>query len=122
MEEMGVDERTYFEVQELASRSYVTSLDEVMPLEDGDVSIEATLADEREGAPERLEYESDMEQLVSAMKQLSEREQQVLSLYYYDGLSLKEIGRVLGVTESRVSQIHGRALSALRTMLKTSMA
>ncbi|MBQ9566343.1 MAG: FliA/WhiG family RNA polymerase sigma factor [Synergistaceae bacterium] len=122
MEEMGVDERTYFEVQELASRSYVTSLDEVMPLEDGDVSIEATLADEREGAPERLEYESDMEQLLSAMKQLSEREQQVLSLYYYDGLSLKEIGKVLGVTESRVSQIHGRALSALRTMLKTSMA
>ncbi|MBR1672805.1 MAG: FliA/WhiG family RNA polymerase sigma factor [Fretibacterium sp.] len=122
MEEMGVDERTYFEVQELASRSYVTSLDEVMPLEDGEVPLEATLADEREGAPERLEYESDMEQLVSAMKQLSEREQQVLSLYYYDGLSLKEIGKVLGVTESRISQIHGRALSALRAKLQAAMA
>jgi len=121
MEEMGVDEKTYFEVQELASRSYVTSLDEVMPLEDGEVSLEATLADEREGAPERLEYESDMEQLVSAMKNLSEREQQVLSLYYYDGLSLKEIGRVLGVTESRISQIHGRALSALRATLQAAM-
>lgn len=121
MEEMGVDEKTYFEIQELASRSYITSLDEVTPLEDGEVSLEATLADDREGAPERLEYESDMEQLVSAMKQLSEREQQVLSLYYYDGLSLKEIGRVLGVTESRVSQIHGRALSALRATLQATM-
>ncbi|MCR4817635.1 MAG: FliA/WhiG family RNA polymerase sigma factor [Fretibacterium sp.] len=121
MEEMGVDEKTYFEVQELASRSYVTSLDEVTPLEDGEVSLEATLADDREGAPERLEYESDMEQLVSAMKQLSEREQQVLSLYYYEGLSLKEIGKVLGVTESRISQIHGRALSALRATLQATM-
>lgn len=121
MEEMGVDEKTYFEIQELASRSYITSLDEVTPLEDGEVSLEATLADDREGAPERLEYESDMKQLVSAMKQLSEREQQVLSLYYYDGLSLKEIGRVLGVTESRVSQIHGRALSALRATLQATM-
>ena len=121
MEEMGVDEKTYFEIQELASRSYVTSLDEVTPLEDGEVSLEATLADDREGAAERLEYESDMEQLVSAMKQLSEREQQVLSLYYYDGLSLKEIGKVLGVTESRISQIHGRALSALRATLQATM-
>ena len=41
-----------------------------------------------------------------------------MSLYYYEGLALKEIGRVLGVTESRVSQIHGHALSALRAILK----
>lgn len=122
MEEMGVDERTYFEIQELASRSYVTSLDEVTTLEDGEVTLEATLADEREGAPERLERESDMEQLVSALEQLPERERQIISLYYYEGLSLKEIGKVLGVTESRVSQIHGRALSALRATLRAAMA
>lgn len=118
MQEMGVDERTYLEAQELASRSYIASLDEVSVLEDGEVSIEATLADDREGAQERLEAESDREQLVTAMKQLTEREQQVLSLYYYEGLALKEIGRVLGVTESRVSQIHGHALSALRATLQ----
>ena len=118
MQEMGVDEKTYLEIQELASRSYITSLDEVTPLEDGDVSLEDTLADSREGVSDRLERESDQDQLVVAMKQLTEREQQVLSFYYYEGLSLREIGSVLGVTESRVSQIHGHALSALRAVLK----
>ncbi|MBQ9566384.1 MAG: FliA/WhiG family RNA polymerase sigma factor [Synergistaceae bacterium] len=121
MQEMGISDKEYYEAQELASRSYIASLDEMTPLEDGDVSLEATLADEREGAPERLDYESDMELLANAMKGLSEREQQVLSFYYYEGLSLKEIGQTLGVTESRVSQIHGRALSALRATLKTSL-
>ena len=121
MKEMGAGKEEYYEIQELASRSYITSLDEVTQLEDGDVSLEATLADDREGAPERLDYESDMEQLAAAMKQLSEKEQQVLSFYYYEGLSLKEIGKVLGVTESRVSQIHGRALSTLRAILKVTL-
>ena len=118
MQEMGVDEKTYYEVQELASRSYVASLDEVMALDDGDVTLEETLPDNREGIAERMEQEGETERLVAAMKELSERERQVLSFYYYEGLSLKEIGRVLGVTESRVSQIHGRALSALRALLQ----
>ena len=41
----------------------------------------------------------------------------MLSLYYYEGLNLKEIGAVLGVTESRVSQIHGKALSMLKALI-----
>lgn len=118
MKEMGVDEDEYFEIQNLASRGYITSLDEVTPLEDGDVSIEATLADDREGAPERLVYESEKQELVEALKELPERERQMLSLYYYEGLTLKEIGKVLGVSESRVSQIHGKGLSMLRAILK----
>ena len=42
----------------------------------------------------------------------------MLSLYYHDGLTLKEIGHVLGVTESRVSQIHTKAIMNLRTKLQ----
>lgn len=118
MEEMGVDEKAYREVLELSSRSYVASLDEVMALEDGDVSLEGILSDGREGVSELLEREDELAQVVDAMRELSEREVQVLSLYYYEGLSLKEIGRVLDVTESRVSQIHGHALNALRAILK----
>lgn len=120
MEEMGVDEKAYREVLELSSRSYVASLDEVMELEDGEVSLEGILSDGREGAVELLDREDELKRVVDAMKQLPEREVQVLSLYYYEGLALKEIGRVLGVTESRVSQIHGRALSALRAILRVS--
>ena len=121
MQEMGIDEEEYYEVQELASRGYITSLDDTTPLEDGDVSVEAALADDRETASERLDYESEKQQLVEALQELPERERQMLSLYYYEGLTLKEIGNVLGVSESRVSQIHGKGLSMLRTILKAKM-
>lgn len=117
--EMGVTDEEYYEIQELASRGYITSLDDVTPLEDGEVSIEATIADDREGAPERLVYESDLQEVVESLKELPERERQMLSLYYYEGLTLKEIGKVLGVSESRVSQIHGKALSMLRAIIKS---
>ena len=121
MQEMGVSEDEYYEVQELASRGYITSLDDTTPLDDGDVSVEATLADERETASDRLDYESEKQQLVEALNELPEREKQMLSLYYYEGLTLKEIGSVLGVSESRVSQIHGKGLSMLRTILRAKM-
>ena len=76
------------------------------------------MADDRESTLDRLVSEDDKELLMNAIKKLSDKEQQVLALYYYEGLSLKEIGRVIGVTESRVSQIHGKALSLLRAVLK----
>ncbi len=118
MKEMGVTEAEYYEIQELASRGYITSLDDVTPLEDGEVSVEATLADEREGISERLDEESEKQELMEALAELPERERNMLSLYYYEGLNLKEIGRTLGVTESRVSQIHGKALSMLRAIMR----
>lgn len=121
MKEMGIEEDEYYDIQELASRGYITSLDDTTPLEDGDVAIEATLADDRETASDILDYESEKQQLVEALQELPERERNMLSLYYYEGLTLKEIGRVLGVSESRVSQIHGKGLSMLRSILKAKM-
>ncbi|MCK4467113.1 MAG: sigma-70 family RNA polymerase sigma factor, partial [Desulfobacterales bacterium] len=50
---------------------------------------------------------------------ISKKEQLVVSLYYYDELTLKEIGRVLDLTESRVSQIHSKAIIKLRTKLRS---
>lgn len=58
------------------------------------------------------------DQLVDAMKALPEREQIVLSLYYEEELNLKEIGAVLGVSESRVSQIHSQATLRLRSKMR----
>jgi RNA polymerase sigma factor FliA len=60
--------------------------------------------------------------LIRAIEELSEKEQQVLSLYYYEELTMKETGAVLGVGESRVSQIHPLALLRLRTRLETQLA
>lgn len=56
--------------------------------------------------------------LADAIRRLPEREQLLLSLYYRDELTMKEIGTVLGVTESRVCQVHTQALRALRAQLK----
>jgi RNA polymerase sigma factor for flagellar operon FliA len=58
--------------------------------------------------------------LAAALKTLTQREQMVMSLYYYDELTLKEIAEILGVTESRVSQIHSKVILSLRTKLKNT--
>lgn len=65
-----------------------------------------------------LERSQFGEELGKAIGQLPEREQLVLSLYYEQELNLKEIGAVLGVSESRVCQIHGQAMLRLRGRLK----
>ena len=121
MQELGLDECGYYEVSELASRGYITSLDENAYLDDGEVPIEAALADDHEGIQERLDDESDKNELKKALQDLPEKERQMISLYYYEGLTLKEIGKVLGVSESRVSQIHGKALSMLKAILKNKL-
>jgi RNA polymerase sigma factor for flagellar operon FliA len=59
------------------------------------------------------------DQLAQAIKHLPERERQVVALYYIEELSMKEVGAVLGVTESRVSQIHTQAVVRLRAELTT---
>ena len=62
------------------------------------------------------------EHLAGAIRDLSERERQVLSLHYYEELTMKDIGDVLGVGESRVSQIHSTAISRLRAKLRSERA
>lgn len=59
--------------------------------------------------------------ITQAIEELPERQRLVLSLYYYEDLNLKEIGKVLRVTESRVSQLHAQAVSRLRSKLATSL-
>ena len=118
MAAMGMDEQSYKDLLDIASRSYVVSLDDVLALEDGDMQREDTIEDEAPSALDIIEQGEEIEAVVDALKKLPERERTLLSLYYYEGLTLKEIGLVLGVTESRVSQLHGRALSLLRAEIK----
>lgn len=72
-----------------------------------------------EGSPEEsLEMTEMKETLAAYVDALPEREKLVVSMYYSDELTLKEIGQALGVTESRVSQIHSKALMTLRSKMK----
>ena len=67
--------------------------------------------------------DSDMgPELLEAVHQLAERDQIIVALYYFEGLTLAEIGQVLGVTESRVSQLHTRVTMTLKTKLSLSRA
>ena len=61
------------------------------------------------------------EALAGAIGKLPDREKTVITLYYYDELTLREIGEVLGVTESRVSQLHTKAILRLKAKLQGSL-
>jgi len=76
------------------------------------------LPDDPEETPLLLCLRSEMKELLTrAIEELPEKERQVLALYYYEELTMKEVGAVLGVGESRVSQIHSMAVARLRARL-----
>jgi RNA polymerase sigma factor FliA len=105
----------------LAQISFVglVALDEVLSL--GDRSESATLGDtlpsKEQGPVDAFEVEEMRELLAEAVNRMPEREKIVLTLYYYEGLTLADIGEVLGVTESRVCQIHTKAVLQLRARI-----
>ena len=76
------------------------------------------LADELASAADHaVEQGDDNALLMRVVQELAERDQVVIALYYFEGLTLAEIGAVLGVTESRVSQLHSRATATLRSKI-----
>jgi RNA polymerase sigma factor for flagellar operon FliA len=81
------------------------------------VTLMDTLADRGEGPMAAFEMEEMKQILAGAINRLGDREKIVLSLYYYENLTLAQIGQVLGVTESRVCQIHTKAVMQLRGRL-----
>lgn len=98
----------------------VAALDEVFMV-GGDrtdrTTLGDTIPDATAGPVALFEDKESKEILAQAIMQLGERERTVLSLYYYEGLTLAEIGEILGVTESRVCQIHTKAVLQLRGRL-----
>jgi RNA polymerase sigma factor for flagellar operon FliA len=103
------------------SNSSVAALDELWTVSDasGDqVSLLDTLQDPDAPDPAQVMDMTDLKDRVAdAIGRLPEREKLVVALYYYENLTLREIGEVLGVTESRVSQLHTKAVLRLRSRL-----
>jgi RNA polymerase sigma factor FliA len=116
---MGVEEFQDALVQ--ISNSTIAALDELWSVSDssGDaVSLLDTLTDESAPDPAAVMDQTDLKDRVAdAIARLPEREKLVVALYYYENLTLREIGEVLGVTESRVSQLHTKAVLRLRGRL-----
>src|SRR5688572_9533825 len=97
----------------------VVTLDELLTDDDGGAPrLGDTLQDSSALDPQAMAEHGEARQLLArAVEQLPEREKVVVSLYYFEGLTLADIGRVLGVTESRICQMHTKAVLHLRTKL-----
>jgi RNA polymerase sigma factor for flagellar operon FliA len=102
------------------SNRMLVSLDLVLESDsEADSFHHETLRDEDQVDPaDVLEESGLLEQMADAIKNLSERERLILALYYNDELTFKEIGKVLEITESRVCQLHARAVLNLKAMMQ----
>ncbi len=116
--ELGVDLETYHQTLQDSVTTQVLSIDtpDNEDLSEDQLSLQDA-ADDAEPMQDLMQSQFQ-QHLVAAIASLPEREQLVMSLYYDEELNLKEIGEVLGVSESRVCQIHGQALVRVRARLK----
>jgi len=85
--------------------------------EDDETSLHDRVPGHDEGPSARASRAERLAALAEAMAELAPREREVMGLYYHDGLLLREIGKLLGITESRVCQLHARAIFTLRAGL-----
>jgi RNA polymerase sigma factor for flagellar operon FliA len=114
---MSLEEYQEFSLR--ASGMAMISIEDLGIGEDGDRDILECIGEEEQRDPLTLLLTEDTKQtLVEAIENLPEKERKVVSLYYYNELTMKEIGKVLSVTESRVSQIHTQAMLRLQGKLK----
>src|SRR4051794_3881036 len=120
--ELGISPDDFQESLVKISNSTVVALDELWSVSDasGDqISLLDTLHDPDAPDPQQLLAQSELkDRLADAISALPEREKLVIALYYYENLTLREIGEVLGVTESRISQLHTKAVLRLKSRLQ----
>ncbi len=113
--ELGISLEDYHAILQDSSGSRLFSFDDML---EGDDSLIEKVAGEVPNPLEGLQNDAFRGELAAAIATLPERERLVLALYYDEELNLKEIGQVLGVSESRVSQIHTQAALRLRSRLQ----
>jgi RNA polymerase sigma factor for flagellar operon FliA len=95
----------------------LVSLDEFLEQNYETTPSDGLTSDRHDSPEEQTERHEREQMLADAIEKLSDREKQVITLYYYENLTLKEISSIIGVTESRISQIHTKALGKLQGKL-----
>lgn len=123
-ETMGISAVEVGELMVRLGRTSVYSLDDILGTSDNDDQIHfiELIVDETNNTGGEVEGKEIRRILASGVDKLPDRERLVVSLYYFEGLTFKEIGRVLGVSESRVYQLHTQAMNRLRTHMKSEGA
>jgi RNA polymerase sigma factor FliA len=124
-EKLGVSMDEYLNILSKLSLISLVALDELWTVS-GDrpdkISLADTVEDVKVKDPSKtFEIEEMKDMIAEAINHLPERERIVVSLYYFEGLTMREIGEVLSVTESRVCQMHTKAILRLRARLGTNL-
>jgi RNA polymerase sigma factor for flagellar operon FliA len=117
---LGMDEEEFAKTMMKISTTSILSLNDVwFSGDDNDkVTIEASIESPSSLNPDIIVEKEEIRRIIiSAINELPDKEKKILVLYYYEDLTLKEIGQVLEVTESRVSQLHTKAILRLRGKL-----
>lgn len=97
----------------------VVSLESILFSDDDEFTVMGVIEDKNSPSPhDAFEEKERVEILAKSIEQLKEKDRIVLNLYYYERLTLKEIGQVLNVSESRVCQLHSRAIKNLRAQMQ----
>lgn len=114
-QELNISIKGIIEVENYINYISVISLENLIFSDDDDIPIMGTIEDHKSPSPEKmLEDKEKLEYLTKALKLLNKKDNLVLTLYYYEELTLKKIGDILNVSESRVCQLHSRAIMHLR--------
>lgn len=118
--QLNVSEEEYNGWKSEIQLSNLISLDDYLE-QGGDSQVELGGVHRFEQPEKAVEKEELKKILVKALETLTEKETSVITLYYYEDLTLKEISQILSVSESRVSQLHSRALQKMKGMLGDSV-
>lgn len=118
-DKLGIRVDEAYDIENYINYISMVSLEDIIYSDDDDMQLMSTIKDDNSPNPQHVyEEKEEISVLTQAIELLNEKDRLVLTLYYYEELTLKEIGKVLNVSESRVCQLHGRAIMNLRKIIK----
>jgi len=118
-EYLGMDVDEYMKYAEKISNSGLISIDTTVGSDEDANTKLWQIISINDDTPDKYVEEEELKKIISdIISKLNERERLVITLYYYEELSMKEIGEVLGLTESRISQIHTKTMMKIKSMIK----
>ncbi|KEI97093.1 RNA polymerase sigma factor [Clostridium botulinum A2B7 92] len=114
-DELNISLKEVSEIENYINYISVISLEDLIFSSEDEVPLIGTIKDEKSPSPEKhVEENEQLDYLAKAIELLNEKDRLVVTLYYYEELTLKEIGKILNVSESRVCQLHSRAIVHLK--------
>lgn len=119
-ESTGISETEFFRSKSESARGYLSSIDEPRANQDGnEEKVAQSISDDSVCVEEQGLNGYWRGPLRNSLAELSEREREIIRLYYFEGKNIREVGARLGVSEARISQLHTRSLNKLRERMES---